>query len=395
MIWCEPSYMKQFHCIADKCSDTCCAGWEIVLDEDALERYEQTEGSFGKRLRQEIKRDGEEAYFALTREKRCPFLDEHNLCEIYQKLGEDALCDICTEHPRFYNWVGDYTEKGLGLCCEEAERLMFAEKAPVYLEIHRDGDEEEISDDLNVLLQIRAEAMSILQNRELEFEERIQEFLAYMESVQLALEGQEDKLSEGDFSEEELPESESIESDTPDDELFEAAFHESEIHEAEICEPEIHEPEICGTEIYEKMTANLTYENAQELLTFFQKLDYLDQRFVEILKNAQENCENILTHGLELLRGDKERLYEWEHVAVYFLYRYMTEAVYDSDVLTRSRLVAVCLKMLALLAGQIALTDGYTEKKRDELLRMFSREIEYCPENMEAVFEAIREGCIS
>lgn len=334
MIWCEPSYIKEFHCIADKCSDTCCAGWEIVLDEDALECYEQTEGSFGKRLRQEIKRDGEEAYFALTREKRCPFLDEHNLCEIYQELGEDALCDICTEHPRFYNWVGDYTEKGLGLCCEEAERLMFAEKAPMYLEIHRDGDEEEISDDLKVLLQIRAEAMSILQDRELEFEERMQEFLAYMESVQLALEGQEGR---------------------------------------------------------EEMAAGLTDKNAQELLAFFRKLDFLDQRFVENLKNAQDNCENILTQGLKLLREDKERLYEWEHVAVYFLYRYMTEAVYDSDVLTRSRLVAVCLKMLALLAGQIALTEGYTEQKRDELLRMFSREIEYCPENMEAVFEAIRD----
>lgn len=381
MIWCEPSYIKAFHCIADKCGDTCCAGWEIVLDEDALECYEQTEGSFGKRLRQEIKRDGEEAYFALTREKRCPFLDEHNLCEIYQELGEDALCDICTEHPRFYNWVGDYTEKGLGLCCEEAERLMFAEKAPVYLEIHRDGDEEEISDDLKVLLQIRAEAMTILQDREMEFEERMQEFLTYMERVQRALEGQEDEFSEEDFSEEELPESEPVERDTPGDEQFETAFHESEKHGSEIC----------GTEIHEKMTANLIYDNAQELLTFFRKLDYLDQRFVEILKNAQENCENILTHGFSLLREDRERLYEWEHVAVYFLYRYLTEAVYDSDVLTRSRLVAVCMKMLALLAGQIALTDGYTEHKRDELLRMFSREIEYCPENMEAVFEAIRE----
>lgn len=390
MIWCEPSYMKQFHCIADKCSDTCCAGWEIVLDEDAIERYEQTEGSFGKRLLQEIKRDGEEAYFALTREKRCPFLDEHNLCEIYQELGEDALCDICTEHPRFYNWVGDYTEKGLGLCCEEAERLLFAEQAPVYLEIHQDGDGEEMSDDLKVLLQIRAEAMSVLQDREMALEERMQEFLTYMESVQLALEGKEDELSEGEYSEEEL-----AESDISDNEPFEASAHESDINGSEVCESEIQESEISGTESYEKMRANMTYENAQELFTVFRKLDYLDQRFVEILKNAQENCANILTHGLNLLREDKERLYEWEHVAVYFLYRYMTEAVYDSDVLTRSRLVAVCLKVLALLAGRIALTDGYTEKKRDELLRMFSREIEYCPENMEAVFEAIREGRIS
>ena len=343
MIRCEPSYIKQFHCIADKCSDTCCAGWEIVLDEDALERYEQTEGSFGRRLRKEIKRDGEEAYFALNREKRCPFLDEHNLCEIYQELGEDALCDICTEHPRFYNWVGDYTEKGLGLCCEEAERLMFAEKAPLYFEIHRDENDEEISEDLKVLLQIRAEAMSILQDRELELDKRIREFLNYMEKVQLALEGQED-----DFLEEEGPESES----------FEAEFSEGELSESEMQQSEIQEPEDYAHGNHGKLAAGLTYKNAQELLTFFRKLDYLDHRFVEILKNAQENCENILTYGLNLLKEDRERLYEWEHVAVYFLYRYLTEAVYDSEVLTRSRLVAVCLKVLALLAGQIALEDG-------------------------------------
>lgn len=338
MIWCEPSYMKEFRCTADKCSDTCCAGWEIVLDDDALERYEQTEGSFGKRLRREIKRDGEEAYFALTPKKRCPFLDEHNLCDIYRELGEEALCDICTEHPRFYNWVGDYTEKGLGLCCEEAERLMFAAKAPLYFEFHGDTEDEEgISEDLKVLLQIRGEAFSILQDREEDIAKRMQKFLAYMEKVQYALEGQE---------------------------------------EAET----------------ENSSAGLTVKNAREMLTFFCKLDYLDQRFVSALQQAQDNCEKIIAQGLPLLHKDKERLYEWEHVAVYLLYRYLTEAVYDSDVLTRSRLVAVCLKLLAILAGQIALDEGYTESKRDELLRIFSREIEYCPENMEAVFEGIREG---
>ena len=27
-----PSYYKKFRCVADKCPDTCCAGWEVVVD---------------------------------------------------------------------------------------------------------------------------------------------------------------------------------------------------------------------------------------------------------------------------------------------------------------------------------------------------------------------------
>ena len=29
-----PDYYKKFSCIADKCPDTCCAGWEIVVDDE-------------------------------------------------------------------------------------------------------------------------------------------------------------------------------------------------------------------------------------------------------------------------------------------------------------------------------------------------------------------------
>ena len=35
-----PKYYKQFHCIADKCKDSCCsAGWEIDIDEESLNLY--------------------------------------------------------------------------------------------------------------------------------------------------------------------------------------------------------------------------------------------------------------------------------------------------------------------------------------------------------------------
>ena len=59
-------------------------------------------------------------------------------------MGEDRLCDICREHPRFYNWFGDYTEVGLGLCCEEAERLLFSDSKPLTFveEVTQDEDDE-------------------------------------------------------------------------------------------------------------------------------------------------------------------------------------------------------------------------------------------------------------
>lgn len=339
MIWCEPSYIEQFRCTADSCTDTCCAGWEIVLDEEALERYGSVQGSFGRRLQREIKRDGDEAYFGLTKHNRCPFLDEHNLCEIYRELGEEALCDICTEHPRFYNWVGEYTEKGLGLCCEEAERLLFAEKEPLTFTVHRDG-EEEVSEDLKVLLQIRGEAFAILQDRSRPFAGRTAAFKAYMEKVQQALDG----------------------TDAVED-------------------------------IPEKQT-EMSPERAHELLTFFAGLDCLDKRWMQLLRAAEDKREEILTTGFAALERMEDRTYEWEHLAVYLLFRYLTEAVYDGEVLLRCRLVCVCLELTALLAGYMALTEGYTEEARDRLLRIFSREIEYCPENMEALYEAIRENTI-
>ena len=34
-----PDYYDDFKCIADKCPKTCCAGWQIEIDEDSIEKY--------------------------------------------------------------------------------------------------------------------------------------------------------------------------------------------------------------------------------------------------------------------------------------------------------------------------------------------------------------------
>lgn len=144
MILRKPDFYDQFKCIASRCTDTCCVGWEIDIDEATQEVYRKVAGVFGERLRANI----EDGHFKLLPHDRCPFLDKDNLCEVYQNLGEDALCDICTEHPRFVEVYGDIMERGLGLCCEETARLLLEGESPLAFTCEEcDEPEDELDDD--------------------------------------------------------------------------------------------------------------------------------------------------------------------------------------------------------------------------------------------------------
>ena len=52
-----PSYFDDFKCIAQKCEDTCCAGWGIVIDEITNERYKNVNNEFGEVLKSKIIKD--------------------------------------------------------------------------------------------------------------------------------------------------------------------------------------------------------------------------------------------------------------------------------------------------------------------------------------------------
>lgn len=118
-----PKYYKDFKCIADRCTHSCCIGWEIDVDEKALERYAFEPKPYAKRVMESIDQ-GEVPHFRLCEGERCPHLDGNGLCKIITELGEAYLCDICREHPRFYNDTVLGREVGLGMACEEACRLI-------------------------------------------------------------------------------------------------------------------------------------------------------------------------------------------------------------------------------------------------------------------------------
>ena len=50
MRYIKPNYYEKFKCIAGNCPDTCCAGWNIDIDDESLDKYESVPGEFGECL---------------------------------------------------------------------------------------------------------------------------------------------------------------------------------------------------------------------------------------------------------------------------------------------------------------------------------------------------------
>lgn len=122
-----PLYYQKFVCIAHKCRHSCCVGWEIDVDDDTLAEYAALTAPYGKEIQRSIGMEGT-PHFRLLPNDRCPHLDERGLCRIITELGESYLCGICREHPRFYSDTPHGREVGLGLCCEEACRIILSAK---------------------------------------------------------------------------------------------------------------------------------------------------------------------------------------------------------------------------------------------------------------------------
>ena len=177
-----PSYYAQFHCIAGRCRHNCCIGWEIDVDPAAQRRYRAVDGAFGERLHNAVTTSADgDTCFALDADERCPFLNPQGLCDIITTLGEDALCQICADHPRFRNYTDSRAEIGLGLCCEEAARLIITDKTPFKLNLTG-----EMQNEVTIL---REKIFQILQDYSKDIYKRAENMLSlfFKESPQLSL----------------------------------------------------------------------------------------------------------------------------------------------------------------------------------------------------------------
>lgn len=164
-----PNYYEKFKCIADKCKHSCCVGWEIDIDEDTMDLYNSLDGEWGKKIRSNI--CGEPPHFVLAEDERCPFLNQNGLCDIVCEFGEEGLCDICYLHPRFNNDYNGFTETGLGLCCEEAVRIILTNQEKFYIPLPDTKENAQF-------FKKRQEVFDILQDRTIGVLERFEKLAA-------------------------------------------------------------------------------------------------------------------------------------------------------------------------------------------------------------------------
>lgn len=186
MIYTYPDYYKKFNCIADKCPDTCCGKWQIVIDDDSLEKYEDYNGEYRNELRRKV--NWKEGVFRHGRSGKCAFLRDDMLCDLYIHMGKESLCTTCREYPRHTEEFENVREISLSLSCPEVARILMNITDKVTF-VTEEDDEDEVFDDFDYFLysnleDIREAILNVIQDRSVDIRSRIERVIQIGASAQ-------------------------------------------------------------------------------------------------------------------------------------------------------------------------------------------------------------------
>lgn len=321
-----PSYCTAFKCSADRCSDSCCVGWEIDIDGETADFYSQVTGDFGARLAGSIAH-GECSSFILKGE-RCPFLNEKNLCDIIINLGEEHLCQICADHPRYYEWFGEIKEGGVGLCCEEGAKLILAAEEPAQFTVSEIPDEEGDCFDeglFGVLYEARRLIFAMLTDEKYTLKERVARLLSFSEQLQINIDNYNDLV-----------------------------------------------PEKYGVRDGEE-------GDMLSVLKSLSALEPIDEGWTEYLAHC------ISDYGDTEIREDIT-LYQ-RNLLIYYIYRYFLKGVFDGEILSRVKLATVSTAVISYFVTR----DNADFDGTVNICKLFSKQTEYSRENLEILREMFYE----
>ena len=191
MLIITPKYYKNFKCIAGECPDSCCQGWEVDADEESLEYYKTLPESL--EIKQRIdsvldKDEFENTIFRLAPKKRCPFLNDENLCDMHIAIGGEHTPATCRNFPRFIYDFGGTREIGISFSCPVAADLIYHSDESLSFDTEINSDLPTLNDidaELFIKLkQARTKAFGIIQNSEKPLDKRLCELLDYAKRLQ-------------------------------------------------------------------------------------------------------------------------------------------------------------------------------------------------------------------
>ena len=122
------------------------------------------------------------------------------------------------------------------------------------------------------------------------------------------------------------------------------------------------------------------------ILDFLQTLEPIDPNWHGRLADLQSRLSGLI-QPLDHAPFLADRLYVYEHLSVYFLYRYLLKSVWDEDLLSRVKFSLLAPVLVLLLDRQDLLDGCFSPSRQIQNIKALSKEIEYCDENLELLLE--------
>lgn len=368
MLFTIPDYYKEFQCIADKCEDTCCAGWQIVIDKKSLCKYKNLNSDYRKTVWKNI--NWLKGVFLQDKEKRCAFLNDCNLCELYLHEGEGSFCKTCRLYPRHIEEFEGVREISLSISCPEAARILMNKKEKVnYLSYEKEGEEEYEDFDpflFSMLEDARKEMLAILQNRELPIGVRVVLVLGMAHDMQGRINRQE---------------------------LFDC-FSVIDKYRGKRAEE-------FAKKYYKKSATDAKdYKLVRDLYDRLYQLELLRDDWDKLLLESEVL---LYSKGKEYYKTKAEEFYsdisiaseieiQLEQLLVYFIFTYLPGAVYDGELYAKVQMSVYCVWMICELwkARYTKNEKSLSMEERIDLVYRFSREVEHSDKNRNRVEEMMK-----
>ncbi len=382
-------YYDDFACVAGACPDTCCAGWQIVIDDDSFDKYEKIIGDFGQRMKASL--DYEEQSFRQC-QGRCIFLNQENLCDLIITKGEDYLCKTCAGYPRHTEEFEDVREYSLSISCPIVARQLFSRWEPVGFLQWEDETEDPLAEEFedfdcalfSILEESRELLLSLLQNRELPIRHRMILLLYVAGRLQYLLdEGRE--FESYDFL-------------NTFKEYYEKNPAKCAEQASRILENHHLVRILTATDAVSRGEAgvlNASYESARrEMNQVMKELERLRSEWERVL-SANESGKRLSVEAEDFYREFEavmqnpqipalnRELFQ-EQIAVFFVFTYFCGAVYDNMIYSKAALAVFSACFLEeSLRNRWILADKKIEKADCiNLTYAYAREVEHSDENL-------------
>ena len=360
-----PSYYTEFNCIASACEDTCCAGWDVVIDEETYECYQDMDGTFGEKLRSKMVVDEDGDNIFVLDGVRCPFLNSSNLCDIYKEKGAQYLCYTCKQYPRYEDEFGNIREMGISLSCPEAARIILGHTGPTEFVLAEDSQishktDDEHEDTLNYFFQCRADIIRIIEMADIPIGLTAAIVLKFVQELQ-------DRIDFGEF--------EAI------NQVREKYSNSSYLKEL--------------VEALETQKGNdvTKYNHVHEYFKTYRDLEHINGNdslgLNQVLKTFWKSESDMASYVEEHKAFNhyyKGEMVTFKKILVYFIYRYFMKSFYDSDMSSKIKVAVMSTIMIKELAVLRWMEKGdFTEEDLVDIGHKYSKDVEHLVENVDAL----------